>query len=108
MPQTSPLQVTLSGAGNPLRCREEAPGGGLLRREAAGGAAAVLTSPSRYQLSGSGGSGGGQHSTRPMKVGALEQGGRVESTPSLTSSSLLFPFPPSSTLPGPQRSLSLC
>ncbi|CAI5932298.1 unnamed protein product [Closterium sp. NIES-64] len=45
MPQTSPLQVTLSGAGNPLRCREEAPGGGLLRREAAGGAAASLPQP---------------------------------------------------------------
>ncbi|CAI5967317.1 unnamed protein product [Closterium sp. NIES-64] len=162
MPQTSPLQVTLSGAGKPSQvqvagrgvgstptlphapplwpCREEAPGGGLLRREAAGGAAAVLTSPSRYQLivpqpvappppfpcagfqvavvGAEGGStplgrdgwesiGIGSSGTR-MKVGALEQGGRVESTPSLTSSSLLFPFPPSSTLPGPQRSLSLC
>ncbi|CAI5971288.1 unnamed protein product [Closterium sp. NIES-64] len=40
-----------------------------------------------------------------LKVGST--GVRVESTLSLTSSSLLFPFPPSSTLPGLQRSLSL-
>ncbi|CAI5978874.1 unnamed protein product [Closterium sp. NIES-64] len=39
----------------------------------------------------------GQH----LRVGALEQG-RGESTVSLTSSSFLFPFPPSSTLPGPR------
>ncbi|CAI6008468.1 unnamed protein product [Closterium sp. NIES-65] len=48
----------------------------------------------------------GSSETR-LSVGALEQARRVEFTLSLTSSSLPFPFPPSSTLPGPQRSPSL-